>query len=599
MLIRGIVLFWALFVVGSCLDSLTGGILELDNSPRADPWLPGNGRRRSIPQSEQEPVRLNKNKLFEEVVINDPRNQSAGIYIRVSQRGAAYLTNLVSEGLPELLTNIVLPRIDTGTFKGQNFVVVQFDKPTVNATFLNGTGVSLTISAPYVEVQGDCEVDILFSVSSHMLAKMQNWTVNMDISLQRDVGDTRNNITVTKCEGHVPVDLQFFGGDSATLNSFRTLIGEEVEAAVKEKICLLPGMLNAFLEQQQEEILSEQFWNQTREAEATGTVSPKIEDHLCSDLFGPVDEDITKASTEDFVEEQNAVKGFGTQLSDIGVWAPDLTMRFPPTFSDKDVIFGIDGGIVLNGQTAKIDRPKFANVTVVRDQMAGLIVSEYVPNAFLYHVFDKSLGTFVESFNLRHVPPSLRPFARVVCSDCMVILKANLTERPHITIDNNGIVLILEGDVGAHFYRKNKTHELLSADGVIRVVLKPTFRNSRIYSDVELTGVDFKVYKVGLNGVFARAARKLLNFIIPKTIWPRVQKSLRFAINRRGIKLPTVCGIQFEKLHVDYIRHAAILSADFSIDLQFFLNSFKQFIIADLRGNEKLEQYYKKFRYLR
>ena len=68
--------------------------------------------------------------------------------------------------------------------------------------------------------------------------------------------------------------------------------------------------------------------------------------------------------------------------------------------------------------------------------------------------------------------------------------------RPHIAVDNNGIVLLLEGDVGAHFYRKNKTHELLSADGVIRVVLKPQFRHSRIFSDVELTGVDFKVYKV-------------------------------------------------------------------------------------------------------
>uniref|UniRef100_A0AC34Q1W0 Lipid-binding serum glycoprotein C-terminal domain-containing protein n=1 Tax=Panagrolaimus sp. JU765 TaxID=591449 RepID=A0AC34Q1W0_9BILA len=263
-----------------------------------------------------------------------------------------------------------------------------------------------------------------------------------------------------------------------------------------------------------------------------------------------------------------------------------------------DVIVGIDGGIVLNGITADVERPKLPNVTVIRDQMAGLIVSEYVPNAFFYHVFEKSLGSFTESFNLRHVPKSLRPFARIICSDCMVLLKANLTQRPHITIDNNGIVLVLEGDIGAHFLRKNKTRDLLSADGVIRVVLKPQFRHSRIFSDVELTGVDFKVYKVGVSGLFANSARKLLNFIIPKTIWPRVQKSLRFAINRRGIKLPTFCGVQFEKLHVDYIRHAAMLSADFTVDVPFFVKSFKQFLEADVKHSDKIDEYHRKFRYL-
>uniref|UniRef100_A0A914PNW0 Lipid-binding serum glycoprotein C-terminal domain-containing protein n=2 Tax=Panagrolaimus TaxID=55784 RepID=A0A914PNW0_9BILA len=231
--------------------------------------------------------------------------------------------------------------------------------------------------------------------------------------------------------------------------------------------------------------------------------------------------------------------------------------------------------------------------------MAGLIVSEYIPNTFLYHVFDKSLGSFVESFNMKHVPKSLRPFARVICSGCMVILKANLTKKPHVSVDRNGIMLLIEGDVGAHFYRKNKTHELLSADGVIKVMLKPQFRNSRLYSDVELNGVDFKVYKLGIGGMFGSSARKLLNYIIPKTIWPRVQKSLRFAINRRGIRLPTVCGIQFEKLHVDYIRHAALLSADFTVDLPFFIDSFKRFIEADLKHSDEIHEYDRKFRYLR
>lgn len=55
-----------------------------------------------------------------------------------------------------------------------------------------------------------------------------------------------------------------------------------------------------------------------------------------------------------------------------GAWVPDLTLRYPPTFSDKDLIFGVDGGILVDGTPAsnsQIERPRLDNLSVLRDQV--------------------------------------------------------------------------------------------------------------------------------------------------------------------------------------------------------------------------------------
>lgn len=49
---------------------------------------------------------------------------------------------------------------------------------------------------------------------------------------------------------------------------------------------------------------------------------------------------------------------------------PDLTLRYPPKFSHRDLIFGIDGGFMSNGNRAPafVKRPKFSDIQV-RDQV--------------------------------------------------------------------------------------------------------------------------------------------------------------------------------------------------------------------------------------
>lgn len=114
-----------------------------------------------------------------------------------------------------------------------------------------------------------------------------------------------------------------------------------------------------------------------------------------------------------------------------GSWVPDLTLRYPPTFSKKDLIFGIDGGVLVDGHSASnfyIERPRLDNLSVLRDQMLGLIVSEYVPNTLFQQLFDREIGSVSVVYSLRHIPRIFQPLAKLLCSDCKLLIQGNLTK---------------------------------------------------------------------------------------------------------------------------------------------------------------------------
>jgi hypothetical protein len=50
-----------------------------------------------------------------------------------------------------------------------------------------------------------------------------------------------------------------------------------------------------------------------------------------------------------------------------------------------------------------------------------------------------------------------------------------------------------------------------------------------------LAGIDFKVYKAGINGLMAGAVRKIVSFMIPRAIWPKIEQRLRLAIGYKGM----------------------------------------------------------------
>lgn len=151
----------------------------------------------------------------------------------------------------------------------------------------------------------------------------------------------------------------------------------------------------------------------------------------------------------------------------------------------------------------------------------------------------------------------------------------------------------LSGKFGVYFSKNDERSDILSSDIAFETTLRPHIRHSRIFGDVSLTAVEVNINTIGVNGMLANGIKKVLNFIIPKTIWSTVKKRLRFAINRRGIKLPVICGVELEKLHVDYQDHTTIISSDISFDLPHFLRAFKRYmnnrVQRKIKRNQKFD----------
>ncbi|ETN70919.1 hypothetical protein NECAME_04770 [Necator americanus] len=82
-----------------------------------------------------------------------------------------------------------------------------------------------------------------------------------------------------------------------------------------------------------------------------------------------------------------------------------------------------------------------------------------------------------------------------------------------------------------------------------------------------------------MGGILAKPIEKIVSFIVPRVLWPQVKKRIRFALNRRGIQLPVLCGVELEHLSLSYIDHAAVVNTDFKFDLPLFVKKFKIYLI--------------------
>ncbi|KJH45366.1 hypothetical protein DICVIV_08579 [Dictyocaulus viviparus] len=247
----------------------------------------------------------------------------------------------------------------------------------------------------------------------------------------------------------------------------------------------------------------------------------------------------------------------------------------------KDVVFGIDGGLLFNGVSAKnIDHPTDLNISVLQEKMIGILLTDTVANTFFSHIFENEMGTVHERFELHHLPRPLRKIANVVCSKCFLDISANLTEQPQVEISaKKGIRLEIAGNILIQFQGRDELYNLIYATTKLHVTFKPTIRHSQLYGDVSLTQIDVKVFDLGVGGILSKPIEKLVSFVVPRVLWPQVKKRIRFAVNKRGIQLPVLCGIALEHMSLSYIDRAAVVNTDFTFDLPLFVRKFKLYLI--------------------
>ncbi|VDM99037.1 unnamed protein product [Thelazia callipaeda] len=301
------------------------------------------------------------------------------------------------------------------------------------------------------------------------------------------------------------------------------------------------------------------------------------------------DDKYTKTKRHVNFDSTPEIQSFDSLIKD-GFWAPDLTLIYSPKFSDQDVIFGLDAGAVLYGRKASnVNRPDMLNVSAFGDQMFGIIISEYVPNTFFAHVYDERVPIIRETLRAQNLPRFIKPVAKFLCGRCELQLIANLTRRPYITINKNGVKMDIQVDLAIRFLAKTKQHVIVNGNAALDITVRPYLKHSRLYGDVALTSIDIKLKEMGIGGIFANSVRKAFNAIIPKKLWPAIKKRLRFAFNQRGIRLPVMCGVELEKPSLSYIHHAIVIDTDFSYDLQRFVRKFKSYIHAEVARARKKE----------
>lgn len=558
--------------------------------------------------------------VYESVQIDDPaENGSSGIYFRISQKGVDYLADLASKGLPKIMNRLALPTIRESGLVISDAVITKMDEPHIGVKFVPDYGVDLSVGIPEVGITGGTELSFFFAkYNAQMMANLFNLTVQMRVYIHRNLSEESTSVEVTNCT----VDpgsfvMKFYGPEASEFYAIVDLIRDGIDSAIRDKICTLPPLMREFIYQKIHLITSPQpLSNETFHGlDNDFTVVNNIDEpsaifnQLCSSPSdGRRRSNLMQSASakQEKYQSKSTVSSEDEQSLEVDIaemnfpsLIPDLTLRYPPKFSQRDLIFGIDGGFLNNGNRAPafMLRPKFSDIKV-RDQMLGLIFSEFLPNTLFYHIFNSGLGHVSVSYSHYHMPRMLRSMSKLVCADCRLRINANLTTTPKAFIDRNGVTLLLEGDIGAHFWRKNRTYNILSANGLLRVGIKPHFRHSRLYNDVLLAGVDFKVYRAGMEGLVSGAVRKLLSFLIPRAIWPKIQQRLRLVVNHKGVQIPRLCGyVEFMRLHLDYISHAAIISGDFDVDLPVLINSFKQFVDERQRNTKTRRELAQKFRY--
>uniref|UniRef100_A0A0K0E718 Lipid-binding serum glycoprotein C-terminal domain-containing protein n=1 Tax=Strongyloides stercoralis TaxID=6248 RepID=A0A0K0E718_STRER len=540
------------------------------------------------PQPQDDEISLNSNDIERDnIQIIDNGTLTSGVFLRISQKGVNYMTSLAEDGIPKILERFALPNVETDVAKITDLFIINFDKPKIKTKFMDKYGVGADIEIPLVSIHGDIVVNLFFvSYKGTFNLELKNLGILMDVEISRELNANETKINVTRCEITKNfANIVFYGEDSTNLLGVKDVIIKNVEEKVTSTVCGLAYMVKGFLEEQS--INATMKRERVIEKNTNDNDEESFQDSLCS--YNDIEEEEMATNDDNNIDKDNTTNPF--KPSD---WGVDISLRYPPTFSNKDVIFGIDGGVLYLGDSASnVSRPKSLNISIPKDQMISFIITDYVPNTFFEHIHDNGFLVFEEYITPRNSPKYMRKMLETFCKTCKLVLSANLTKKPEIQITKRGILLKLSGNFGVYFSKNEERSDILSSDISFETIIRPHIRHSRIFGDVSLTAVEININSIGMNGMLANGIRKVLNFIIPKSIWPTIKKRLRFAINRRGIKLPIICGIELEKLHIDYQDHTTIISSDFSFDLPHFLRAFKRYmknrVQQKIKRNQKFD----------
>ncbi|CAI4225502.1 unnamed protein product [Auanema sp. JU1783] len=517
-------------------------------------------------------------------------NNNAGIFFRLNQRAIDYITDLSSDALPQLLNNLSPPDVELSAAKIYNTLIHEVTRPNISSKFIEGKGIRANILLPYIRVSSHARISFLFfEYDGAFLVDIHNLTIGIEIHYKRNETIDRNVIEAPYCEVKHS-DVQLIIDQDSQLNSLRVEIRDAIVNALKDTVCETSINALRYIDEQE---IQDSPTNITMSSE----VVEEDDDSLSIVELGASlchTESMTKEEKEEEKEEERDIvetTAFSNKSAE--KWSADLRLVYPPRFTKDDLIFGFDGGSLLNGKEAKdVSKPNTLDVKVLNEKMVGILVSEYIPNTILSHLYDNRFGSVHKRFVAADLPKALRKLGTVFCAKCYLDINITLTSKPKVEINEKlGARILISGNVTFNFQGRKENTNLLHSNVSLHVTVKPTIRHSRIYGDVSLTSVDVNVFEMALGGVLATPLEKVTSFIIPRILWPEFKKRIRFALNKRGIQLPVFCGVELEHLSLSYVNHAVFLNTDFRFNLPLFIERFKIYLSYKSQFNSNLPRY--------
>ncbi|KAF1752107.1 hypothetical protein GCK72_018661 [Caenorhabditis remanei] len=518
-------------------------------------------------------------------------HQSAGIYVRLNQKAVDYVADLASDALPAILNNLSPPDIVTDIATISKLHISNVAKPNISAKFINDKGVAYNITLASFRASAFAQISVfLWTYEGDFTAELK------ELSIQSELHFEYNGTTTVKAPvcnvTHSELSLVFPPGSS--LSALQSEIKGQIVSAIRDAVCSTAVEALTFVMAQKPIPPESPTYQKPASGDPNGFSVAELGASLCQvDTVNGKDDSAEEFETTTTPVSDDNNSSLTGEETPQAYWGIDLSVNHPPTFTDEDMIIGLDGGILFNGWKADSARqPQVLNKTRLDKKMVGILLSEYIPNTLFHHIYMYDLGNFRHRYTPTALPKILQKLSKAICSKCYIEVSANLTEQPRLEIDAHlGARVQLSGNVSIMFHGREELHDVLTANTKLHVTLKPTVRHSRIFGDVSLTNVDVNVFDLGLGGPLAAPIEKLFSFVVPRVLWPQVKKRLRFAMNRRGVKLPIFCGVELEHTELDFVNHAILLNTDFSFDLPLFLAKFKKYLEVKSKMNPNLPKY--------
>ncbi|KAF8381116.1 nrf-5, partial [Pristionchus pacificus] len=520
------------------------------------------------------PMRLLPHLLIPLLVAAEELN--TGVYVRLNQKAVDYFASLASEAFPRLLENVTLPPIEAGSVATIEPHFEQFSKPEISAKFLSSNGVQAKVKIDNVVIKALTDINLVFySIKEYVNIHIENVSLDVILQFGRNSSTNRNVITAERCDVVDPQITLTFKKDSE-LEGYADTFHNGIKDALKGAVC--EKAVQALI------YIDEQHVQQTEPSDepSRGISAAELAEGLCAD--------------EKALTTLAPPGGLTSPIQTGPPWSVDLTMTLPPQFTDEDVTFGVNGGVLLASLAAKdVPQPVPIDPKLLGRKMVGAMITDFVPNTFFSHVFDFGIGEIDYKVHPEHLPSSLRSLAKLLCGGCHLQVTGSLTRKPVVEMDDKlGARVSLAANVSILFHGKKSSYDVINATTDMHLTLKPTIRRSRIYGDVALTSVDFDIKNLGMVGALAAPLEKLMSFVVPRTMWPAIRKRIRFAMHQRGIRLPVLCGVSLHDFSLSYTDRAAILQSDLAFDLELFLKKFKAHVNRKTFESSGKELYAKK-----